>query len=631
VSPGTEDLGSQQNPRRSVVLRGLGVVARGARQEPLVFGAAVVGSAVYGTGTAAGGWLLGRLTDHILQPAFERGSITSHDLWVTGLALAGVSTATAIGVIGRRVAAGITMYRLQARYRQTVTRQFIRLPLSWHHQHPAGQLLSNANADVEATWQVMAPLPMALGVIVMLFVAAVAMVLADPVLAAAGLLVIPGVIVLNAVYQRYMSPAVMRAQSLRAEVSAVAHESFEAAAVVKTLGREAAESARFGESAQELRHANVRAGQLRAMFDPLIEGIPTLGILLVLVVGTWRVSTGAADTGDVVQVAYLLGLVAFPLRSLGWVLGELPRTVVGWERVRSVVEAQGEMPYGTKVLDGGSDPVGLALRGVGFAHGATPVLHDVTLDVPAGRTIAVAGPTGSGKSTLAGLLIRLVDPVTGEVDAEVGHERVDLRELRAGAVSGFAAFAGQETFVFDDTIRGNVALADEGAGPTDDEVWTALTRARADGFVKALPDGLNTRVGERGTSLSGGQRQRVALARALVRNPRLLVLDDATSAIDPRIEAEILHGLQGSGGRATVVVIAYRRATIDLADEVVYLERGRVADRGTHDELLARSEGYRALVTAYDDASERRNARAVRDAGAEDDLEELDELEGEPA
>lgn len=603
----------RSGPHTAVVRAGLAVVWRGIRDEPGIFALSVIGSAAYGIGTAGSGWLLGRVTESVLAPAFTHGSVPPAQLWGAVAALAAVALFTAIGVVLRRAAAGITMYRLQARYRRAITRQYLRLPLSWHHRHPAGQLLSTANADVEATWQVFAPLPMSLGVAVMLIVGAVAMIAADPVLALIGLAVLPALMIANTIFQRHMSPLVMRAQALRGDVSAVAHESFDGALSVKALGREGAETARFAEVAHRLRDANVAVGRTRGLFDPLIESLPTIGTLAVLVLGAARVASGDAQTGDVVQVAYLLALISWPVRSLGWVLGELPRTVVGWRRTSAVLQAGGSMAYGEAepVIDG---PADLATHQVGYAYLGTtddgadelfPVLHGVDLEVQPGSTVAVVGPTGSGKSTLASVLVRLVDAREGRVLLD-GQ---DVRSVRRGGVAATAALVGQNAFVFDDTVRGNVTL---GADLPDEQVWRALETAAVADTVRALPDGLDTRLGERGTSLSGGQRQRISLARALVRSPRLLVLDDATSAVDPRIEAAILNGLRaGAAGEVTVIVIAYRMATITLADEVIYLEHGRVLGRGSHTELMARLPGYRALVTAYErDAADRARVRA---------------------
>jgi ABC-type multidrug transport system fused ATPase/permease subunit len=235
------------------------------------------------------------------------------------------------------------------------------------------------------------------------------------------------------------------------------------------------------------------------------------------------------------------------------------------------------------------------------------VLDEVAFYVRPGRTVALVGQTGAGKSTLASVLVRLLDPETGRVT----YDDLDVRELAAGALAQVAALVPQSTFLFDDTVRGNITL---GADIPDEDVWAALRLAQGDGFVAALPRALDTVVGERGTTLSGGQRQRLSLARAVVRRPRLLVLDDATSSVDPSVEQRILAGLRDSELPSTVVVVAYRRATIALADEVVFVEDGHVAARGTHDELLATTPGYQDLVHAYERAEAQRAADALQAA-----------------
>ncbi|WP_344967466.1 ABC transporter ATP-binding protein [Streptosporangium fragile] len=588
--------------------QGLRLLGLAIRTEKGIFAAAALSSTLYGVMTVASAWALGWATENLVLPAFQRGEIATGTMLLGTFLILGTALLKALGVSGRRYFAGVMQYRMQARSRRDVTRQYLRLPLAWHHRHPTGQLLSNANADVEAAWAPLAPLPMAVGVVVMLVTAAVALVLTDPVLALVGFLIFPAIAVLNLVYQRRLNPLATRAQQLRAEVSEIAHESFDGALVVKTLGREDEETARFLAKAHELRDANIAVGRIRGLFDPVLEALPTLGVLAVLLIGAARLESGAITSGVLVQVAYLFTLLAFPIRALGWVLAELPRAVVGHERVTAVLEATGSMEHGSVALPG-TEPARLEVRDLGYAYGDFPVLRDVSLAVEPGRTVALVGPTGSGKSTLTQTLVRLVDPVRGAVLVD----GVDLRDVARGGVSDAVALVPQQTFLFDDTVRGNVTL---GLPVGDDEVWAALRLAQAEGFVSALPSGLDTRVGERGATLSGGQRQRIALARALVRRPRLLILDDATSSVDPQVEAKILYGLRDAVQAATVVVVAYRMATITLADEVVYLHHGRVVDRGAHEELLARCEGYRNLVTAYE------RQEAEREALGADEYEE---------
>ncbi|WP_306214591.1 ABC transporter ATP-binding protein [Actinoplanes sp. RD1] len=576
--------------------RGLRVLGRAIRTEPRLFTVGVVGSSLFGLLIIANSYVVGAVTGRVVVPAFTEHRAGVRELLLIAAVFVGISVLRVISIFGRRLGAGYMQFRLQARYRRAVTRRYLSLPPAWHARHATGSLLSNANSDVEAAFVPIAPLPFAVGTVVMIFAAVLSLFFTDWVLALVGVVLFPALFLMNLVYSRRMSPRQIRAQRLRAKVSAVAHESFDGALVVKTMGREADESQRFRVHVSELRDALISVGRLRGLFDPLMDALPSIGTLAVLLLGAWRLQSGAITVADLVSVAFLFTVLAFPVRAIGWVVAELPRSVAGWERVQAVLGAEGDLAYGP-VAEPGTGPATLRFDQVSFAYGeGAEVLHDISFAVPAGKTVALVGATGSGKSTIASLAVRLVDPGSGTVTVD-GRP---LPELAMSALAATSALVPQVPFIFDDTVRGNITLEREGVG--DEAAWSALRLAQADGFVAKLPEALDTAVGERGTSLSGGQRQRLTLARALAGRPRLLVLDDATSAVDPRVEAAILGALRGNDAGASILVVAYRRATIALADEVVFLQDGRVAAVGTHTELMATVPGYRELVTAYEQA-----------------------------
>jgi ATP-binding cassette subfamily B protein len=585
---------------RDVLGRGLRVLGQAIRTEPRLFVIGAAGSSLFGLLVIANSYVVGAVIGHVVVPAFASRHVRTGELALIAAAFLGISVLRVGSIFGRRMGAGFMQFRLQARYRRAVTRRYLSLPPSWHQQHATGTLLSNANSDVEAAFVPIAPLPFAVGTIVMIFAAVLVLFLTDWVLALVGVTLFPLLFGLNYIYSRRMSPRQIRAQQLRAKVSAVAHESFDGALVVKTMGREEDESRRFGVFVSELRDALISVGRLRGLFDPVMDALPSLGTLAVLLLGAWRLESGAISVSELVTVSFLFTVLAFPVRAIGWVVAELPRSVAGWERVQAVLAATGDLAYGSTAAAGGG-PAELRFEGVDFRYGEGPlVLHDVSLTVPPGRTVALVGATGSGKSTIASLAVRLVDPAAGRIVVD----GVTLPDFSEAALAETSALVPQVPFIFDDTVRGNVTLDRDGIG--EDEAWAAIRLAEAGKFVEHLPDGLATAVGERGTSLSGGQRQRLTLARALAGRPRLLVLDDATSAVDPRVEAAILASLRGRDSGASILVVAYRRATIALADEVVYLEQGRVVATGPHLELLERVPGYANLVTAYEKAEQER-------------------------
>ena len=409
-----------------------------------------------------------------------------------------------------------------------------------------------------------------------------------------ALLLFPALAALSRYFTNRVHVPMAEVQDRLGTVSQVAHESFDGALVVKTMGLEAVELARFADAAGSLRTKVVEVARINSTFQPLITLLPNLGIIALLLAGAWRIDQGGATPGELVQAVALFGWLALPMRIVGFLFESIPRSVVSIARIDELVgrpsDPAAEGGRGGAALPDG--PVGLSFDDVHYAYGPDlpEVLSGTTFEVAPGEVVALVGSTGTGKSTLVNLVGRLDEPTSGGL--RLGG--VPLTDLDPAALRRAVALVFQESYLFAEPVTDNVLMGRDVPDGTLDRV---LDAARAARFVDRLPDGRDTVLGERGVTLSGGQRQRVALARALAGDPRVLVLDDATSAVDPTIEAEILAGLRTEG--TTMLVVAHRLSTILLADRVVHLADGRVRGAGSHTELLADPD-YAALVTAYE-------------------------------
>ena len=541
----------------------------------------MLAAAVFGSATVASSWALGHVTDRAIVPRFQTGRTD----WGTVLGALGVlvlvGLVRAIAVVARRANAARAQLRIEHALRIAVADHYHAQPMAWFDRHPTGELLARGHADPEAATQVLAPLPYATGVIVLLVVSTVWLLVTDQVLGLCAVGLFPVLVAINVVYQHRVEPAADRAQEQIGDVAAVVHESLDGVLVVKAFGAERRESARLAVQAKKLRDAQLEVALMRANFEAFVDGVPALATVGLLLGGAWRVEQGAMTVGQVVAFVNLFTLLVFPLRLIGFVLGDLPRSLAGFSRINELLADTME---GGPVAEAGAPRPGVAasLRDVGFSYEpGRPVLHQIDLEIPEGRTVAVVGPTGSGKSTLLALL--------------AGLHRADHGEV--SVAPGGAALVFQETFLFAESVRSNITL---GLEVDESRVWDALDVAQATGFVEALPGHLDSELGERGITLSGGQRQRLALARALVRAPRLLLLDDCTSALDPTTEARIIAALRERRSTMTVVMVAARPSTIALADSVVFVEHGRVLAHGRHGDLLVALPNYRNLVEAYE-------------------------------
>jgi ABC-type multidrug transport system fused ATPase/permease subunit len=535
-------------------------------------------------------WLTGQAIDQIRD---GNGS----DLNRIGILIGLAGVARLVLTVGRRLVAGRVSLGVEYDLRQRLYGHLLSLELGFFDRQQTGQLMSRATVDLAAVRFFLGyglVFIMQSGLTIIL--AAVAMLLVDPLLAVISLVPVPFVVVIASRYGRRARPAQQAVQQRIAELTADAEESIGGVRVVKAFAREDRQLERFAASTGRVFDQEMIATRLSAYYQPLIGFLPQIGLACVLLIGGRRVIAGHMTLGDFTAFyAYLLMLLV-PMRQLGMTLGLAQRATASGARIFEILDRAPAImapPGGARPLPPGNGHV--ELRDVSFAYeGAQgPTLHDVSLDVPAGTTVALVGATGSGKTTLVQLIGRLYDVDAGAVVID----GADVRSVDPVDLHHAIAVVDDAPFLFSTTIADNIAYARGGDGAVPrEEIERAARRAQAHDFISALPDGYDTTVGERGLTLSGGQRQRVAIARALLADPRILVLDDATSAVDASTEQQIKEALREVMAGRTTFVIAHRLSTIALADVIVVVEDGRIVAQGDHEELLDISPLYAEIV-----------------------------------
>ncbi|HEX2412966.1 MAG TPA: ABC transporter ATP-binding protein [Solirubrobacteraceae bacterium] len=536
--------------------------------------------------TVAIPWLTGQGVDAVTRG--DRGDLRLY----AGLVLL-AALARLVFSVARRLVAGRVSLGVELNLRNRMYEHLQSLELGFFARQQTGQLMSRATVDLNSVRFFLGyGLVFIVQSALTILLASVAMFLLQPELAALSLLPVPFVVFVAARYGRRSRPALQEVQQRIAELTADVEENVSGVRVVKAFAAEDRQLERFGGTVTRVFDQSMIATRLRAFYNPFIGFLPNLGLAVVLLVGGRQVVRGTLTLGDFTAFyAYLLMLIA-PMRQLGIALGLAQRATASGARIFELLDREPRIvaPADAPPLPEGNGRV--ELRDVSFSYegSSTPALRDVDLVVEAGTTVALVGATGSGKSTLVGLLGRLYDVTEGAVLVDGADVRgVDLASLRRSI-----AVVDDDPFLFSASVAENIAYRRPDA--TREEIERAAERAQAAGFIEELPVGYDTRVGERGLTLSGGQRQRIAIARALLADPRILILDDATSSVDASTEQAIKIALREVMAGRTTFVIAHRLSTIALADDIVVLEGGRIAARGTHAELLERSPLYAEIA-----------------------------------
>jgi ABC-type multidrug transport system fused ATPase/permease subunit len=516
-----------------------------------------------------------------------------HELWIWAGAIVLAGLGRLVLSVLRRLVAGRVSLGVELDLRNRLYGHFQRLELAFFDGQQTGQLMSRATVDLQAVRFFLGYGLIFIGQSALsILLAAVAMFLLQPLLAALSLAPVPFVVLIAHRYGRKSRPAIQEAQQRIAELTAEAEENVSGVRVVKAFAQEERQLGRFQESVQRVFDQQMVATRIQAFYGPMISFLPSLGLAIILLVGGREVINGTLTLGAFTAFyAYLLLLIS-PMRTLGYMLSAAQRATASGARIFEILDREPRMtvPDGAPALPDGPGQVTLENASLRFDGTSRPALQGVDLEVAGGSTVALVGAMGSGKTALVSLLPRLYDVTAGSVLIDGADVRsVDLDSLRHEI-----AIVNDDPFLFSATVHDNIAYGRPDA--TREEVERAARAAQADAFIHELPQGYDTLVGERGLTLSGGQRQRVSIARALLAQPRILILDDATSSVDASTEQEIKLALAEVMEGRTTFVIAHRLSTIALANDIVVLEDGRLVDRGSHDELLERSDLYREIV-----------------------------------